>query len=77
MKTFLDWANSQKLELPLLTEKAARAGFNYHAYPDLYIRTHYPDGWFMPRAADNLFKLADHHPFHVKHDAMNQMPKEN
>jgi len=66
MKTFLQW---------LITEKTARAGFAYWMYPDLYIRSHYPDGWFMPRAADALFKMGKHQPPHAQHTSLNQIPK--
>jgi hypothetical protein len=27
------------------------------AYPDGYVRSHYPGGYFMPRAADALQKM--------------------
>jgi hypothetical protein len=74
IKTFIQWAEEKKLELPVLgetppakgtvDEKAARAGFAHWAYPDSYIRSHYPDGWFMPRAADAKQKMGNHKPKH-------------
>jgi len=56
MNTFKQWAESKKLELPLV-EKTARAGIMNWAYPDGYVRSHYPGGYFMPRAADALQKM--------------------
>jgi hypothetical protein len=56
MKSFLQWAENSKLELPL-TEKTARAGIANWAYPDGYVRSHYPGGYFMPIAADALQKM--------------------
>jgi hypothetical protein len=73
MKTFLQWAEQKNLELPVLTEKVARAGFAHWAYPDLYVRSHYPDGWFMPRAADAMQKMGKHDPTHTKHSVLNQI----
>lgn len=58
MKSFLQWVESSKLELPL-TEKTARSGIAHWAYPDGYVRSHYPAGWFMPVAADALQKMGD------------------
>jgi hypothetical protein len=75
MRTFLQWAEEGKLDLPLLTEKTARSGIAYWMYPDLYVRSHYPDGWFMPRSADALFKMGKHHPPHAQHVNLNQIPK--
>jgi hypothetical protein len=71
-KTFYQWAEEKNLELPLLNEKAARAGFAHWAYPDLYVRSHYPDGWFMPRAADARQKMGDHDPTHTLHSDLHQ-----
>lgn len=62
MKTFYQWAEKRRLDLPVLSEKASRAGFAHWAYPDAYIRQQYPDGWFMPHAADALHKMGDHQP---------------
>jgi hypothetical protein len=56
MKSFLQWAEGQKLELPLV-EKTARAGIASWAYPDGYIRSHYPAPYFMPIAADAIQKM--------------------
>jgi len=56
MKSFVQWADSQNLELPLV-EKTARAGIASWAYPDGYVRSHYPAGYFMPVAADALQKM--------------------
>ena len=58
MKSFLQWAESSKLELPRV-EKTARAGIAHWAYPDGYVRSHYPAGYFMPIAADALQKMGD------------------
>jgi hypothetical protein len=48
MKTFSEWLN----------ENTKRSGIAHWAYPDGYIRSHYPDGHFMPSAADALQKMA-------------------
>ena len=40
-----------------LFETIRRTGIAYWAYPDGYIRSHYPAGYFMPTAADALFKM--------------------
>jgi hypothetical protein len=84
MKSFFQWAEEKNLELPIVTdqeaadkntvdEKTARAGFAHWAYPDLYVRSHYPDGYFMPRAADAKQKMGDHDPFHSKHKVLDQV----
>jgi len=61
MKTFVQWAEKTKKELPLYTQEEAgsqrRAGIAYWAYPDAYVRNQYPDSYFTPYAADALFKL--------------------
>jgi hypothetical protein len=61
MKNFIEWAKSNKKELPVYrTDEAGstpRGGIAYWAYPDGYIRSHYPDAYFMSRAADALFKM--------------------
>jgi hypothetical protein len=73
MKSFFQWAEEKNLELPVVTdapkaskktvdEKAGRAGFAHWAYPDAYKRQQYPDGWFMPRAADAMQKMGNHEP---------------
>lgn len=56
MKSFKQWAESNELELPLV-EKTARAGIASWAYPDGYVRAHYPANYFMPVAADALQKM--------------------
>lgn len=40
-----------------LFETIRRTGIAHWAYPDGYIRSHYPAGYFMPSAADALFKM--------------------
>jgi|FreactcultureFD7_1027221.scaffolds.fasta_scaffold03143_6 hypothetical protein len=74
MKTFLEWVSTNNHELPVLLEKgsAVRAGIAWWAYPDAYIRSHYPDLYFTPYAADALQKMAPGPPItpykhHVKH----------
>lgn len=59
MKTFVQWAETVKKELPVYVQDEAtrRAGIAYWAYPDAYIRNQYPDSWFTPYAADAAFKL--------------------
>ena len=69
MQTFSDWVKA----LSLLTEKTSRAGFAYWAYPDLYIRSHYPDLYFMPVAADARQKMGPHDPTHTLHHALHQI----
>lgn len=56
MKSFIQWVENNKLELPL-TEKTARAGIAHWAYPDGYVRSHYPAGYFTPIAADAIQKM--------------------
>jgi hypothetical protein len=76
MKTFVQWASDNKVELPVLKANeggsTARIGIAYWAYPDGYIRSHYPDAYFMSRAADALFKMSPgppitKHKHHVSH----------
>ena len=62
MKTFFQWAEEKKLELPTLGENTKRAGIAHWAYPDAYVRSQYPDQYFMPHAADARFKMGDHQP---------------
>lgn len=64
MKTFIQWAGEVKKELPLYTqdENTKRAGIAYWAYPDAYVRQQYPDGYFMPIAADAMQKMGKHQP---------------
>lgn len=71
MKTFLKWMEEKNL----LNEKTARSGFAWWQYPDLVTRSHYPDLWFAPRAADFVQKLGKHEPPHTQHVVLNQIPK--
>lgn len=57
MKSFINWAEENKLELPTIMEKTARAGIAHWAYPDGYVRSQYPANYFMPIAADALQKM--------------------
>lgn len=59
MKKFIGWAEENKKELPVfvLDEKTKRAGIAAWAYPEGYVSSQYPDGYFMPIAADALFKM--------------------
>ena len=78
MKSFIQWASQQKLELPVYNQtesggSTARAGIAYWAYPDGYIRSHYPDAYFMSRASDALWKMSPGPPItpkkhHVSHE---------
>ena len=61
MKTFFQWAEEKKLELPVV-ENTKRAGFAHWAYPDAYVRQQYPDQYFAPIAADHAFKLGSKSP---------------
>jgi len=42
---------------PNILESIRRTGIAHWAYPDAYIRSHYTAGYFMPTAADALFKM--------------------
>ena len=71
MKTFIDWAEAEKKELPVF-EATRRSGIAYWAYPDGYIRSHYSDLYFTPSAADALQKMSPGPPItpkkhHVSH----------
>jgi hypothetical protein len=76
MKSFIQWAWMNKKELPLFNQNESsttRAGIAFWAYPDGYIRSHYPDLWFTPVAADAIFKMSPGPPFtpkkhHVSHE---------
>lgn len=74
MKTFVGWASENKLELPPVVEGATkRQGIAHWMYPDGYIRSHYPDLYFTPSAADAILKMAPGAPFtktkhHVSHE---------
>ena len=75
MKTFMQWAGEEKKELPLFEpvgESTKRGGIARYAYPDGYIRSHYPDLYFTPSAADAIQKMSPGPPLtpekhHVKH----------
>lgn len=66
MNSFIEWAGKYKKELPVYTqdENTRRAGIAHWAYPDGYIRSHYPDLYFTPTAADAAQKMGSHHPSH-------------
>lgn len=87
MKTFVEFCKNTKKKLPVWSIEEAggtrRAGIAYWAYPDGYIRSHYPASYFMPTAADALFKMGpkkddhnvdhgemkwQHHATMVKHE---------
>lgn len=76
MNTFIQWAEFNRRELPVYQKtesSSARAGIAYWAYPDGYIRSHYPDLWFTPIAADAIQKMAPGPPLtpkkhHVSHE---------
>lgn len=60
MKTFIEFCSETKKELPVyeeLAETIRRGGIANWAYPDGYIRSHYPAGYFIPTAADSLQKM--------------------
>jgi hypothetical protein len=73
MNTFIEWAAENKLELPAMSESSIkRQGIAHWMYPDGYIRSHYPDLYFTPGAADSIYKMAPGPPFtkkthHVSH----------
>lgn len=66
MKTFEQWLEDQKLELPVFTdvgdakkatsENTKRSGISAN-YPDAYVRSQYPHKYFNPIAADADYKL--------------------
>lgn len=59
MKTFLQWADSRKIEIPEVNMKAEntkRSGIRGN-YPDGYVRSQYPDLYFTPIAADAPVQL--------------------
>ena len=65
MKTFLNWAGENKKELPLFSpigEDTKRAGIAHWMYPDAYVRSQYPDLYFIPSAADAIQKMGSHKP---------------
>jgi len=61
MKSFIEFCTETKKELPVygLSEKTARAGISHWAYPDGYVRSHYPAPYFTPKAADAVQKMGD------------------
>lgn len=50
---------SQWLEKKILNEKTVRGGIANWAYPDGYVRSHYPGSYFLPAAADAIQKMGD------------------
>ena len=59
MKTFIEYCSKNKKELPIFSEKTTRSGIMNWAYPDGYIRSHYPSAYFTPIAADAIQKMGD------------------
>lgn len=68
MKTFLQWLEAEKKELPViddsqdkdkpsLQEKTKRGGIG-HQYPDAYVRWQYPHKYYNSIAADADYKLS-------------------
>lgn len=59
MKTFIQWAEAKNLPLPEIKENTKRAGIASWAYPSAYAGRGYayPDGYYMPHAADAAFKM--------------------
>lgn len=48
MKTFVQWAESKKMDLSfVLAEKGSRTGLHY-PMPTAYYKAHYPDKYFNP-----------------------------
>ena len=64
MKTFIQWAEDVKKELPLYKadESAKKIGIAHWAYPDAYVRSQYPDLYFMPVTPDAMHKMGNHKP---------------
>ena len=50
---------SKWLENRVINEKTNRAGIMNWAYPDGYVRSHYPASYFLPTAADAIQKMGD------------------
>lgn len=78
MKSFFQWAASNKRELPVYQNNegggsTARGGIAHWAYPDGYIRSHYPDGYFMSRASDALWKMSPGPPITPKKHVVHHM----
>jgi len=61
MKSFIQWAETAKKELPVYStdENTKRSGIAHWAYPDGYVRSQYPSNYFTPIAADAPQKLGD------------------
>jgi hypothetical protein len=66
MKTFVSWAEENRIELPAISESKMRGGTAWWAYPDAYARSQYPTNYFTPRAADAPFKLGIGYPNKTK-----------
>lgn len=47
------------LEKKVISEKTTRSGIMNWAYPDAYMRSHYPALYFTPVAADAIQKMGD------------------
>lgn len=60
MNTFYQWIEERKLTLPEIKENTKRAGIAHWAYPSAYAGRGYayPDGYFMPHAADAGVKMS-------------------
>ena len=56
MKTFLKWAEQNKLELPVIAENGVRTGVGPQ-YPDAYVRAQYPHKYFNPIKATSDLDL--------------------
>lgn len=50
MKTFINWCEEKKLELPAIDENRVRTGITAN-YPDAYVRAQYPELNFPPHKA--------------------------
>jgi hypothetical protein len=57
MKTFIQWAKTNKLDLPLSEDKL-RGGIRA-AYPYAYAAAQYPDAYFAPHSATAELDLAN------------------
>lgn len=57
MLTFEQYAEKKNIPLPKIDENQRRAGIAHWAYPSGYARHQYPDGYFMPTAADARQKM--------------------
>lgn len=67
MKSFVQWLEANKLELPVFVdsedgekataENTKRSGISAN-YPDAYVRSQYPHKYFNPIAADADYKLS-------------------